>query len=139
MHQCVEDLNTIVATLHPDMIFFSSFTAHLQGAATPPTTTPQGPPPQPTQEGQLQPHLGACKPPCCHCLFPLAPTPAAAIACIRRHASKVMFFFSSFFVSFLTIAETSFPSLQTPTSPPCVTPQASQVPPPPLPHLWACK
>ena len=49
--QCVEDLNTIITTLYPDMIFFSSSTTHLQGAATTPATTPWGPPPQPTQKG----------------------------------------------------------------------------------------
>src|SRR6266704_3184354 len=68
------------------------------------------------------------------------PSPPAAIACIRRHASKDMFFFS-FFISFLTsVAETSFPHMpgpQTSTSPPCLAPQASQVPPPPLPHSRA--
>src|SRR6266702_479963 len=48
------------------------------------------------QEGRLQPHLGACKLPCHCCLFPLAPTPTTAIACTRRHASKVMFFFFFF-------------------------------------------
>src|SRR6266702_1729820 len=76
--------------------FFSSFTARLRVAATTPATTPWGPSPQPTQEGRLQPHLGACKLPCHCCLFPLAPTPTAAIACTRRHASKVMFFFFFF-------------------------------------------
>src|SRR6266702_1063609 len=51
-------------------------------------------------------------------------------------------FFSSFFVSFLTIGETSFPHMlgpQTPTSPSCLAPQASQVSPLPLPHSQACK
>src|SRR6266702_4842621 len=54
---------------------------------------------------------------------------------------KLCFFFL-FFVSFLTsVAVTSFshmPGLQTPTSPPCLAPQASQVPPP-LPHSRARK
>src|SRR6266702_3750068 len=59
-------------------------------------TTPRGPSPQPTQEGRLQPRLGARKPPRRCCLFPLAPTPTAAIACTRGHASKVMFFFFFF-------------------------------------------
>src|SRR6266702_2651705 len=76
--------------------FFSSFTARLRVAATTPATTPWGPSPQPTQEGRLQPRLGARKLPRCCCLFPLAPTPTAAIACTRRHASKVMFFFFFF-------------------------------------------
>src|SRR6266702_3490505 len=79
--------------------FFSSFTARLRVAATTPATTPWGPSPQPTQEGRLQPRLGARKLPRRCCLFPLAPTPTAAIACTRGHASKVMFFF--FFFSFL--------------------------------------
>src|SRR6266702_2562107 len=48
------------------------------------------------QEGRLQPHLGACKLPCHCCLFPLAPTPTTAIACLPSHASKVMFFFFFF-------------------------------------------
>src|SRR6266702_7073072 len=76
--------------------FFSSFTARLRVAATTPATTPWGPSPQPTQEGRLQPRLGARKLPRCCCLFPLAPTPTTAIACTRRHASKVMFFFFFF-------------------------------------------
>src|SRR6266571_5181439 len=80
----------------PRYDFFSSFTAHLQVAATTPATTPQGPSPQPMQEGQLQPHLGARKPPHCCCLFPLAPTPTTTIACTCGHTSKVMFFFFFF-------------------------------------------
>src|SRR6266568_1991510 len=73
-----------------------------------------------------------------HHALPLKPCNPAAIACIHGHASKVMFFFFFlFFVSFLTsVAETSFPHMpgpQTPTSPPCLAPQASQVLPPPLP------
>src|SRR6266702_865326 len=70
------------------------------------------------------------------------PRPPPAIACLRGPASKVMFFFFLFFVSFLTsVAETSFPHMpgpQTPSFPPCLLPQASQVPPP-LPHSRAHK
>src|SRR6266702_2894925 len=139
--KCVGNLNTLVATLYPDMIFFSSFTTCLRVAATIPTTTPQGPSPQPMQEGRLQPHLGACKPPRRCCLFPLAPTPTAAIACTHRHASKVMFFFF-FFCFFSNHWRDLFSHMlgpQTPTSPPCNSPQALQVPPPPLPHSQARK
>src|SRR6266702_46688 len=53
-----------------------------------------------------------------------------------------VFFLLFFVVSLPTIAETSFPHMpgpQTPTSPPCLAPQASQVPPPPLPHSRARK
>src|SRR6266702_3877692 len=100
-HQCIEDLNTLSPPFTQIRFFFffhrSSFTAHLRGVATTSPTTTQGSPPQPTQEGQLQPRLGARKPPRCRYLFPLAPTPAAAAtACIHRYASKVMFFFFFF-------------------------------------------
>ncbi len=72
---------------------YGFFTARLRGAAaTTPATTARGPPPQPTQEGRLRPRLEARKPPGRRCLFPSAPTPAAAIACISGHK-----FFSSFF------------------------------------------
>jgi len=68
---------------------------------------------------------------------PHLPPPLPALA----GTSKVMFF-SSFFVSFLTIAETSFPHMlgsQTPhlSTVPC--PSSLQVPLPPLPHSQACK
>ncbi len=93
------------------------------------------------QEGQLQPHLRACKPPCCCCLFLLAPTPTTTIACTHRHASKVMFFFFffHFFSDHWRDLFSHMPGPQTPTSPPCLAPQALQVLPPPLPHLQAHK
>src|SRR6266571_172156 len=121
--------------------FFSSFTARLRVAATTPATTPWGPSPQPTQEGRLQPRLGARKLPRRCCLFLLAPTPTTTIACTRGHASKVMFFFFffRFFSDHWRDLFSHMPGPQTPTSPPCVAPQASQVPPPPLPHSRARK
>src|SRR6266702_3016469 len=56
----------------------------------------------------------------------------------------VSFFFFFFFFSFLfcPLQRPLFPHMpgpQIPTSPPCLAPQASQVPPPPLPHSWARK
>src|SRR6266702_1212553 len=83
------------------------------------------------------------KPPPLHHASPLKPHKSCRHHClICRHVRKVMFFFF-FFISLLTsVAETSFPHMlgpQTPTSPPCITPQASQVPLPPLPHSQACK
>src|SRR6266702_2679523 len=96
MHQCVEDLNTS----SPPFIqiqFFFFFHRSSSRSCYHIATTARGSPPQPMQEGRLQPHLGAREPPRRRYLFPLAPTPtAAATACIRRYASKVIFFFSFF-------------------------------------------
>ncbi len=54
-----------------------------------------------------QPHPWVCKPPCCHRILPLAPTPAATIASFV--GTQVMFFSFLFFVPFLTnLTETLF-------------------------------
>src|SRR6266702_5687426 len=105
MRQCVEDSNrTLLSPPFTQTRFFRRLSSRscyhtplpLHGTTS---TAYAG--------GMITTPSGARKPPCHHCLFPLAPTPAAAIACICGHASKVMFFFLLFFVSFLTIAETS--------------------------------
>src|SRR6266702_4183795 len=96
MHQCVEDLNTSSPPF-TQIWFFFFFHRSSSRSCYHIATTARGSPPQPMQEGRLQPHLGARKPPCRHYLFPLAPTPAAAAtACIRGYTSKVIFFFSFF-------------------------------------------
>src|SRR6266702_2962422 len=93
-HQCIEDLNTSSPPFTQIWFFFFF---HCLSSRSCYATTAWGSPPQPMQEGQLQPHLGAHEPPHHHYLFPLAPTPAAtATTCIHRYASKVMFFFFFF-------------------------------------------
>src|SRR6266581_2399646 len=90
----------------------------------------------PVLQRPLFPTCRVLKPPPLHRTSPLKPRKSRRRHClIRGHISKICF--SSFFVSFLTsVAETSFPHMpgpQTPTSPPCLAPQASQVLLPPLP------
>ncbi len=62
--------------------------------------------------------------------------------CLHSRAQIKLCFFLLFFVSFLTIAETSFPHMPGSQSPHLSTvprPSSPQVPPPPLPHSRARK
>ena len=61
---------------------------------------------------------GVLKPPPLHCVSPLKPHKSCCHCClIWGHVSKDMFFF--FFISFLTsVAETSFPHMLDPQTPP---------------------
>src|SRR6266571_1387319 len=74
----------------------------------------------------LFPTCRVLKPPPLHCTSPLKPRKSRRRHClIRRHIRYVFFFF--FFVSFLTgVAQTSFPHMpgpQTPPSPPYLAPK----------------
>jgi len=125
MHPCIEDLNTSSPPFTQMQFFFFfhrlslrscyhihyhcmgiASTAYARGM----TTTPSGgmrttTPPLPLS---LSPHTHHC----CHHLH-------------SQGTQVKLCFFSSFFISFLTIAETSFPHMlgpQTPTSSPYLTP-----------------
>src|SRR6266702_728652 len=96
MRQCVEDPNTSSPPF-TQIRFFFFFHRSSPRSCYHIATTARGSPPQPMQEGRLQPRLGAREPPRRCYLFPLAPTPAAAAtACIRGYTSKVIYIFSFF-------------------------------------------
>src|SRR6266702_2101965 len=157
-HQCIEDLNTSLPPFTQIQFFF--FFYHLSSRscyhihyhcmgitssayARGMTTTPSGGTQTTMPPLPLFPTCQFLNPPPLYHPSPLKPCKSRCHHClIHRHISKICFF-SSFFVSFLTsVTETSFPHItgsQTPTSPPYLTPQALQVPLPPLPHLQACK
>ncbi len=92
----------------------------------------------------IQPHPQVHKPPCCHCILPLAPTPTATIALFV--GTQVMFFSFLFFCPFSnqSYKDSLYLTHQVLKPPPLhhvshVTPQALQVPLLPLPHSWAHK
>src|SRR6266571_5726973 len=140
--QCIEDLNTSLPSFTQIQFFFffhhSSLRScyHIHYHCTGITSTAYARGTTTTPSGGMQTTM----PP-----LPLSLSPHTCHHCHRLHLWGMqvkLCFFSSFFISFLTIAETSFPHMlgpQTPTSSPYLTPQASQVPPLPLPHLWAHK